>query len=127
MPIVKCTNKDGRTYAYLSTSYYDKEKKASRPKKKYLGRVDPETGEIIPPKGRRTSAQAEEAKKDPIAAAKKESEQLRRELLEANLKNEDDEITIRGLREEVVRLQSENSRLQKKLDLIHRETAPTES
>lgn len=51
--IVKFTHADGRTYAYESRSYYDPEKKGSRPKRKYLGRVDPSTGEIIPSSGKR--------------------------------------------------------------------------
>ena len=38
-------------YAYESISYWDKDKKAPRSKRRYLGRVDPETGEII--KGRK--------------------------------------------------------------------------
>lgn len=40
-------------YAYESISYWDKEKKAPRSKRRYLGRVDPETGEIIESKRRR--------------------------------------------------------------------------
>jgi len=38
----------GVTYAYESTSYWDKEKKQSRSKRKLIGIVDPETGEIVP-------------------------------------------------------------------------------
>ena len=39
--------RDG-TYAYYSESYYDKEKKQSRSKRTLIGRVDPETNEIVP-------------------------------------------------------------------------------
>jgi predicted RNase H-like nuclease (RuvC/YqgF family) len=39
--------KNGRKYAYQSESYWDKEKKAPRSRTKYLGVVDPNTGEII--------------------------------------------------------------------------------
>ncbi len=53
MPIVKYKNQSGVIYAYDQTSSYDPEKKQSRPVRKYLGRVDPETGEIIPTKGKR--------------------------------------------------------------------------
>ena len=35
-------------YAYYSESYYDKEKKQSRSKRTLIGRVDPETNEIVP-------------------------------------------------------------------------------
>ena len=47
MPIVKYKNQSGIIYAYDQTSSYDATKKQSRPVRKYLGRVDPETGEII--------------------------------------------------------------------------------
>ena len=40
---------NGIKYAYSVTSYWDKEKKAPRTKRTYLGRVDPDSGEIIPP------------------------------------------------------------------------------
>lgn len=51
--IVKQTDKrSGITYAYESISYWDKEKKMPRCKRKLLGRVDPETGEIVPTDGR---------------------------------------------------------------------------
>ena len=36
------------TYTYYSESYYDKEKKQSRSKRTLIGRVDPETNEIVP-------------------------------------------------------------------------------
>ena len=38
----------GVTYVYESESYYDPEKKQSRSKRKLIGKVDPETGEVIP-------------------------------------------------------------------------------
>ena len=47
--IVYQTNKvTGITYAYESVSYWDKEKQQSRAKRKCIGKLDPETGEIIP-------------------------------------------------------------------------------
>ncbi len=39
--------KNGVKYAYESVSYWNAEKKAPRSKRKYLGKVDPETGEIV--------------------------------------------------------------------------------
>jgi hypothetical protein len=42
-----------KTYAYEATSRYDPSTKSSRPVRKYLGRVDPETGDIIPTVGKR--------------------------------------------------------------------------
>ena len=40
--------KTGVVYAYESESYWDKEKKQPRSRRRYLGKVDPETNEIIP-------------------------------------------------------------------------------
>lgn len=49
MAIVKQYHKDtDTTYVYESTSYWDEEKKQSRSKRRVIGKLDPETGEIIP-------------------------------------------------------------------------------
>lgn len=40
------------TYAYESYSYWDKEKKMTRAKRKLIGRLNKETGEIVPTDGR---------------------------------------------------------------------------
>ena len=53
MGIVYQTDKrSGITYAYENKAYWDKEKKQSRSKRTLIGRVDPETGEIVPTDGR---------------------------------------------------------------------------
>lgn len=44
--------RSGITYAYESHSYWDKEKKTSRAKRTLIGRVDAQTGEIVPTDGR---------------------------------------------------------------------------
>ncbi len=45
------TNKEtGVTYVYEATSYWDKEKKQPRNTKVCIGKLDPETGEVIPSK-----------------------------------------------------------------------------
>ena len=70
MAIIKQHDKrSGITYVYESKSYWDPEKKMSRAKRKLIGRLDPETGEIIPTDGRNRkkkpgSAEAEEEPKD---------------------------------------------------------------
>lgn len=45
--------KTGKTRVYESTPHYDPVTKQSRPKRKYLGTLDPETNELIPSSGRR--------------------------------------------------------------------------
>ena len=44
--------RSGITYAYESVSYWDKDKQQSRAKRTLIGRLDPETGEIVPTDGR---------------------------------------------------------------------------
>lgn len=63
MAIVKQYDKrSGITYAYEAIYHWDKEKQQSRCKRKLIGRVDTETGEIIPTDGR--------CRKDKIAKPK---------------------------------------------------------
>lgn len=53
MSIVKHTDKrTGVTYVYESESYWDKEKQQPRSHRKMIGKIDPETGEIVPTQGR---------------------------------------------------------------------------
>jgi hypothetical protein len=44
--------RSGITYAYESVSYWDKEKKQSRAKRTLIGRLDEQTGKIVPTDGR---------------------------------------------------------------------------
>ena len=59
MAIIKQFDKrSGITYVYDSKSYYDKEKKCSRAKRTLIGKLDPNTGEIIPIDGRNKGAKS---------------------------------------------------------------------
>lgn len=69
MSIVKYKNQSGVMYAYEQTSSYDPELKQSRPIRKYLGRVDPETGEIISTAGKRGRPPKNKAEKSISDAA----------------------------------------------------------
>lgn len=44
--------RSGITYAYESTSWWDKEKKQSRSNRRLIGRLDEATGNVIPTDGR---------------------------------------------------------------------------
>lgn len=63
--IVKMYNKkSGVTYVYESESYWDKEKQQPRNRRKLIGKLDPETGKVVPTakKGRKpASVEIEEA------------------------------------------------------------------
>jgi len=50
--IYQYDKRSGITYAYESYSYWDKEKKMTRAKRKLIGRLNKETGEIVPTDGR---------------------------------------------------------------------------
>lgn len=52
--------RSGITYAYESYSYWDKEKKMSRAKRKLIGRLNEETGEIVPTDGRNRGVKLKE-------------------------------------------------------------------
>ncbi len=99
--IVKYTDKrSGITYAYESVSYWDKEKKMPRCRRKLIGRVDPETGKIVPTDGRNL-------KNSPYQkpAVTEESKIL----------DEIKPMKLTELRKEIVRLRLENRRLENEL------------
>ena len=56
--------RSGITYAYESEAYWDKEKKQSRAKRTLIGRLDQETGEIVPTDGRVRKARKRAAEPD---------------------------------------------------------------
>jgi transposase len=54
--VFQTDKRSGITYAYESVSFWDKEKQQSRAKRKLIGKVDPQTGEIIPTRKKVDSA-----------------------------------------------------------------------
>ena len=50
--IRRLDKRTGITYVYESTSYWDKEKKQPRSKRVLIGKIDPDTGEMVPTDGR---------------------------------------------------------------------------
>ena len=98
----------GATYAYESTSYYDKEKKQPRAKRKYLGRVDEKTGEIIPTSRKRTDKESDTAE----ATVANQLSQMKKQCSEKNKE-------IFTLRNEINDLKKENRRYRDLLDQIH--------
>ena len=58
--------RSGITYAYESNSYWDKEKKMSRAKRTLIGRVDPDTGEIVATDGRGKKDKVKEVKDEEL-------------------------------------------------------------
>ncbi len=105
--IVYHTDAGGRVYAYTSESYWDKEKKQPRSKRTYLGRVDPETGEIL--KGRKDGKNYK-PKADRPEKSESESNPETQRLLQM----------IQSRDETISRLTQENKALQHRIDKIIR-------
>ena len=56
--IVYQKHKNGSTYAYRSESFRSPRTGRPTSRREYLGRVDPETGEIVPKRARRSAPEA---------------------------------------------------------------------
>ena len=117
MAIIKQYHKDtDTTYVYESVSYWDEEKKQSRSKRRVIGKLDPETGEIIPT-GRR-GRKPKEASASPAEAPAElpqlyENSQARIKELTLMIDKKDQEIA--GLQKEIRRLKDALSQIDKRL------------
>ena len=90
--VYQIDKKTGAKYAFESVSYWDKGKKQPRSKRKYLGKVDPETGEIIPSRGRTVHSEEKASEETTILPALyKEIEERDRTIKE--LRRDLDEVT----------------------------------
>ena len=81
--------KTGKTRVYESTPHYDPVTKQSRPKRKYLGTLDPETNELIPSSGRR----GRHAVSQNTTTIKNDSSSDRISALEETISKKEDEIS----------------------------------
>mgnify|MGYP007032359252 FL=1 len=90
--VYQIDKKTGAKYAFESVSYWDKDKKQPRSKRRYLGKVDPETGEIIPSRGRTVHSEEKASEETTILPALyKEIEKRDRTIKE--LRRDLDEVT----------------------------------
>ena len=100
MGIIKQYDKrSGITYAYESHAYWDSEKKMSRAKRTILGRIDPETGEIVPTDGRNRKKKEEKPTTTPSLEDYKE---MYEKLLK---KYEAQEQIIKSLQEKIKKME----------------------
>jgi hypothetical protein len=88
--------RSGITYVYESKAYWDKEKKQSRSTRTLIGRLDVETGQILPTDGRCK-------KRSPSYTGDADDPGVRKPR------------TLKEFREEVGKLESENAALKKEL------------
>lgn len=100
MAIIKQFDKrSGITYVYDSRSYYDKEKKCSRAKRTLIGKLDSETGEIIPTDGRNKGAKSKPESSSPEINRDKRIQELKDE-------NRQLKLQISALKKELERISS---------------------
>ena len=108
----------GITYVYNNESYWDKEKKAPRNRRTLIGKVDPETGEVVPTNGNRRRAmerKAEEAKEyftDSIHALESEEAMLLQRYQEAL---EQFDTSLRNLEQDIEQKRKEIQETKQKL------------
>lgn len=102
---------NGVRYAYSCTSVWDKEKKAPRTKRTYLGRVDPDSGEIIPPSSRKKSFTAASKEAEVAAQDSADMEDSSRRLAEKDKQ-------IKSLQDELRESQAMVLQLRRKLERI---------
>ena len=93
------------TYVYDSTSYYDKNKKQSRSTRKLIGRLDPETKQIVPTKKRSKASEPN----SPIDISGKDTDET--------VQNLSSEITI--LRAQLKQIESQLSSSRQEKDHEH--------
>ena len=102
MAIIKQFDKrSGITYVYDSKSYYDKEKKCSRAKRTLIGKIDPDTGEMIPTDGRNKGAKSKPDTVSPEVDRDKRIQELEDE-------NRQLKLQISALKKEIERIQASN-------------------
>lgn len=111
------------TYVYESESYYDPEKKQSRSKRKLIGKIDKETGKIVPTGKRgprkRTKKQTDAEKRgaasvtgNPDGIIRSATDPMvRLEFLEDKVVMQEKELNI--LRSQLSTLEDENRKLRK--------------
>ena len=80
MSIIKQKDKrTGITYVYESKSYWDKEKRQPRSNRTLIGKLDEETGEIVPTDGR---GRRRTVKEKPVSGNDASCDELKRQLKE---------------------------------------------
>ena len=102
--IKQYNKKTGVTYVYESHSYWDKERKQHRSDRKLIGKIDPDTGEIVP-----TRKKKDDAVSDTQSLA-------RIKALEEQLAKKDEE--IQALRNKISALQAEAKEKDRIMDKI---------
>ena len=114
MAIIKQYHKaSDTTYVYESSSYWVPELGQSRSKRTLLGKLDPETGEIVPTgkrgrKKKQPSAEETASFKDQLSAV---SESYMEQIRQQKLTIQQQDIQIRDLSKRIIQLESTLSKV----------------
>ena len=117
MAIIKQYHKDtDTTYVYESTSYWDEEKKQSRSNRRLIGKLDPDTGEIVPTgkRGRKPKKGPASPAGDPEGLAQLYEDSQTR-IKELALMADKKDLEIAGLKEELQSLKDALAQISKHL------------
>ena len=105
MSIIKQKDKrTGITYVYESKSYWDKEKRQPRSNRTLIGKIDEETGEIVPTDGR---GRRRKDKENPVSGNDAPCDELKQQLKEKDF--------------QISRLEGQKKELEKELASVVRE------
>lgn len=116
MAIIRQYHRDtDTTYVYESISYWDAEKGQSRSKRKCIGKIDPETGEMVP-----TGKRGKQKKEVPSSHSAEETERFRKlyETEQEKVKTLSAQNT--SLKNEMTVLKKQNAKLLAAVDKIQR-------
>ena len=116
MAIVKYRNQSGALYAYDQISEWDPVRKQSRSRRKLLGRVDEETGEII------KTTRKRKTKMDDGGSREKAQSDFEALYKDAAARVMELEKSLADISSENLLLQEENMRNRKLLEEIHKMT-----
>lgn len=109
----------GTTYVYDSESYWDPVKKQSRSRRKLIGKLDPETGEVVPTgkKGRKPKNESLKLgiSDEQTLAYQKQLDQAQTSIKKLHLEIADKNMTIEKEQRENQKLKSELKKVKKSL------------
>ena len=119
MALIRQYHKDtDTTYVYESISYWDEEKKQSRSTRRVIGKVDPETGEIVPTgkRGRRPKEAPAASAEVPAQLPQLYEDSLKR-IKELSITVDRKDLEIAGLRKEIRDLKDALTQIDRHLSL----------
>lgn len=94
MSQVKVTAPNGTVYVYESESYWDKDLKQPRNRRKLIGKIDPNTGEIVPTRKKQANPHLDPVNESEAISALKEKYEKRLEEKDALIAQQKREIQI---------------------------------